>query len=30
MELGQNNDAVLGDLGYSQAEIANLRARRIV
>ena len=29
-ELGAHNDAVLGDLGYSQAEVADLRARRII
>ena len=29
-ELGEHNDAVLGDLGYSQAEVADLRARRII
>jgi len=29
-ELGGHNDAVLGDLGYSQAEVADLRARRII
>src|SRR5205814_10412461 len=27
-ELGEHNDGVLGDLGYSQAEVADLRARR--
>ena len=29
-ELGAHNDAVLGDLGYSPAEVADLRARRII
>jgi crotonobetainyl-CoA:carnitine CoA-transferase CaiB-like acyl-CoA transferase len=29
-ELGGHNDAVLGDLGYSQAEVADLRARWII
>ena len=29
-ELGAHNDAVLGELGYSQAEVADLRARRII
>ena len=29
-ELGGHNDAVLGELGYSQAEVADLRARRII
>jgi len=29
-ELGGHNDAVLSELGYSQAEIADLRARRII
>src|SRR5262245_52565536 len=29
-ELGAHNDAVLGDLGYSQAEVTDLRARRII
>ena len=29
-ELGAHNDAVLADLGYSQAEIADLRARRVI
>jgi crotonobetainyl-CoA:carnitine CoA-transferase CaiB-like acyl-CoA transferase len=29
-ELGEHNDAVLGDLGYSHAEVTDLRARRII
>ena len=29
-ELGAHNDAVLGELGYSRAEVADLRARRII
>jgi crotonobetainyl-CoA:carnitine CoA-transferase CaiB-like acyl-CoA transferase len=29
-ELGEHNDAVLGELGYSAAEVADLRARRII
>ena len=29
-ELGAHNDAVLGELGYSPAEVADLRARRII
>jgi len=29
-ELGADNDAVLGDLGYSTAEIASLRERKII
>ena len=29
-ELGAHNDAVLADLGYSEAEVADLRARRII
>jgi crotonobetainyl-CoA:carnitine CoA-transferase CaiB-like acyl-CoA transferase/bifunctional DNA-binding transcriptional regulator/antitoxin component of YhaV-PrlF toxin-antitoxin module len=29
-ELGEHNDAVLGDLGYSPAELADLRARRVI
>jgi crotonobetainyl-CoA:carnitine CoA-transferase CaiB-like acyl-CoA transferase len=29
-ELGAHNDAVLGELGYSEAEVADLRARRII
>ena len=27
---GGHNDAVLADLGYSQAEVADLRARRLI
>jgi crotonobetainyl-CoA:carnitine CoA-transferase CaiB-like acyl-CoA transferase len=29
-ELGEHNDAVLGELGYSPAEVADLRARKII
>ena len=29
-ELGADNNAVLGELGYSPAEVADLRARRII
>ena len=29
-ELGDHNDAVLTELGYSGAEIADLRARKII
>jgi crotonobetainyl-CoA:carnitine CoA-transferase CaiB-like acyl-CoA transferase len=29
-ELGEHNDAVLGELGYSPAELADLRARKII
>ena len=29
-ELGEHNDAVLGELGYSPAELAALRARKII
>ena len=29
-ELGEHNDSVLGELGYSAAEIAGLRARKII
>lgn len=29
-ELGQHNDAVLGELGYSSAEVADLRSRKII
>ncbi len=29
-ELGQHNDAVLGELGYSAADVADLRARKII
>ena len=29
-ELGEHNDAVLGELGYSAAELADLRARKII
>ncbi|SEO15696.1 formyl-CoA transferase [Rhodospirillales bacterium URHD0017] len=29
-ELGDHNDAVLGELGYSAAEVADLRARKII
>jgi crotonobetainyl-CoA:carnitine CoA-transferase CaiB-like acyl-CoA transferase len=29
-ELGEHNDTVLGDLGYSPAEVADLRGRRII
>jgi crotonobetainyl-CoA:carnitine CoA-transferase CaiB-like acyl-CoA transferase len=29
-ELGEHNDVVLGELGYSPAEIADLRARRVI
>jgi crotonobetainyl-CoA:carnitine CoA-transferase CaiB-like acyl-CoA transferase len=29
-ELGEHNDAVLGELGYSAVEVADLRARRII
>ncbi|MBV9151045.1 MAG: CoA transferase, partial [Alphaproteobacteria bacterium] len=29
-ELGADNDAVLGELGYSAAEIAELRQRKII
>jgi crotonobetainyl-CoA:carnitine CoA-transferase CaiB-like acyl-CoA transferase len=29
-ELGADNDAVLGDLGYSVAEIADFRQRKII
>jgi formyl-CoA transferase len=29
-ELGGHTDAVLGELGYSPAEVADLRARRII
>lgn len=29
-ELGQHNDAVLGELGFSAAEVADLRARKII
>jgi crotonobetainyl-CoA:carnitine CoA-transferase CaiB-like acyl-CoA transferase len=29
-ELGAHNDTVLGDLGYSEAEVADLRGRRII
>jgi crotonobetainyl-CoA:carnitine CoA-transferase CaiB-like acyl-CoA transferase len=29
-ELGEHNDAVLGELGYSSAEVADLRARKII
>lgn len=29
-ELGEHDDTVLGDLGYGQADVADLRARRII
>ncbi|HEX9557606.1 MAG TPA: CaiB/BaiF CoA-transferase family protein [Reyranella sp.] len=29
-ELGEHNDAVLGELGYSPADVADLRARKII
>lgn len=29
-ELGEHNDAVLGELGFSAAEVADLRARKII
>ena len=29
-DLGQHNDAVLGELGYSAADVADLRARKII
>src|SRR5207245_1137432 len=29
-ELGEHNDAVLGELGYGPAEIAELRARKVI
>ena len=29
-ELGEHNEAVLGELGYSPAEVADLRARKII
>ena len=29
-ELGEHNDAVLGELGYGPAELADLRARKII
>ena len=29
-ELGEHNDAVLGELGYSPAELADLRARKVI
>jgi len=29
-ELGEHNDAMLGELGYSPAEVADLRARKII
>jgi crotonobetainyl-CoA:carnitine CoA-transferase CaiB-like acyl-CoA transferase len=29
-ELGEHNDAVLGELGYSPAEVADLRARKVI
>ena len=29
-ELGEHNDAVLGELGYTSAEVADLRARKII
>ena len=29
-ELGEHNEAVLGELGYSAAEIKDLKARKII
>jgi crotonobetainyl-CoA:carnitine CoA-transferase CaiB-like acyl-CoA transferase len=29
-ELGDHNDAALAELGYSPAEVADLRARKII
>ena len=29
-ELGEHNEAVLGELGYSAAQVADLRARKII
>ena len=29
-ELGEHNDAVLGELGYGAAELADLRARKVI